>query len=112
MISRTENKVREERAMPKKEMIFNLGLAAALLLLAAGTPTKNGPGACDKNRAPNKVEGQVSHIDKDQQVLEVRKADGTTIEFRVAPETLKQYAVGDHIQATLRSAPGCESSAS
>lgn len=100
--------------MLKKEIMFNMGLAAAFVVLAAGAPMKNGNGqaACDKTRTPDKVEGQISRIDKDHQVLEVRKADGTTIEFRVAPDTLKQYAVGDHIQAKLRSATGCESSAS
>jgi len=98
--------------MLRNRMILNMSLAGALLLLSGGAPTKNDSAECDKARTPNRVEGQVSQIDNDHQIMVVRAADGTRYEFRVAPETLNQYAVGDHILATLRSAPDCQSSAS
>jgi hypothetical protein len=53
------------------------------------------------------VEGKVVRVDTAQGRLAVVEADGKTHEFQASKETLQDLKVGDHIEATLRTPPGC-----
>ena len=54
-----------------------------------------------------KVEGQVVKLDRAQNRVTVREANGTTHEFQASKETLQDLKVGDRIDANLREAPKC-----
>jgi hypothetical protein len=65
------------------------------------------PANCDPVRYPQKVEGQVLKVDRNQGKVTVRTAEGTVHEFQTSKETLKDFKVGERIAAQLRSAPSC-----
>jgi Cu/Ag efflux protein CusF len=68
----------------------------------------NKPG-CDaaKAGAPQKVEGQVVNVDANQGKVTVKTGDGKTQEFQASPETIRDFKVGDKIEARLRGATNC-----
>lgn len=64
---------------------------------------------CDamKAGAPQKVEGQVVSVNANQNKVTVRTADGKTHDFQASQETIKDFKVGDRIEANLRGATNC-----
>lgn len=68
--------------------------------------TKQG---CDamKAGAPQKVEGQVVSVNADQGKVTIRTSDGKTQEFQASTETIRDFKVGDRIEANLRGAQNC-----
>jgi Cu/Ag efflux protein CusF len=60
-----------------------------------------------KAAAPQKVEGRVVRVDAAAGKVAVASADGKTHEFQASKETLKDFKVGDQIEANLRSLPSC-----
>ena len=92
---------------------LRVGLASSIILLSgAAAPGSDTPTDCVKAGTSEKVEGQVAQIDPDHGKLTVRLSNGGTYEFHASRETLQGYKVGDHIEATRRSDPGCKPSAS
>ena len=69
-------------------------------------PAKSGCEAM-KAGAPQKVEGQVVSVDASQGKVTVKSADGKTQEFQASPETIRDFKVGDRIEARLRGATNC-----
>lgn len=69
------------------------------------TSTKPG---CDamKAGAPQKVEGQVVSVDPNGKVT-VKTGDGKTHEFQASKESVRDFKVGDKIEAQLRGAASC-----
>jgi hypothetical protein len=86
-------------------------LAAALALVVAVAPAfAQSKPACDAQgrvATPQKVEGQVVALDAAKNKISVREADGKVHEFQASAETLKDFKVGDKIEANLREAPKC-----
>jgi hypothetical protein len=80
--------------------------AVSVLVGAAPVMAQTKPG-CDPAKTPAKVEGQVVKVDSRQNTVTVRDADGTTHEFQASKETIKDFKVGDRIEANLRSVPSC-----
>jgi Cu/Ag efflux protein CusF len=70
------------------------------------TSTKPG---CDamKAGAPQKVEGQVVNVDPNQGKVTVKTSDGKTQEFQASQDTIRDFKVGDKIEARLRVAANC-----
>ena len=64
---------------------------------------------CDavKAGAPQKVEGQVTAVDPDQGKVTIKGSDGKTHEFQASPEMIRDFKVGDRIEANLRNATNC-----
>jgi ribosomal protein S1 len=60
-----------------------------------------------KAGAPRKVEGQVVSVDQRQGKVSVRSTDGKTHEFQASADTLRDFKVGDKIEAQLRDAANC-----
>jgi hypothetical protein len=60
-----------------------------------------------KAGAPRKVEGQVVSVDQRQGKVTVRTTDGKTHDFQASGETLRDFKVGDKIEAQLRDAASC-----
>lgn len=60
-----------------------------------------------KAGAPQKVEGQVVNVDAGQNKVTVKGADGKTHDFQASPETIRDYKVGDKIEARLRAPANC-----
>jgi Cu/Ag efflux protein CusF len=56
-------------------------------------------------KAPQKIEGQVTKVDKKSGTVTVKRSDGSTHEFKGDPETVRDYKKGDQIELTLRSEP-------
>jgi hypothetical protein len=56
-------------------------------------------------KAPEKIEGQVTQVDPKTGTLTVQRPDGTTHQFRGSKETVDEYKVGDKIELTLREDP-------
>lgn len=85
-----------------------LATAMAVGTLVGGAPVQaqTKPG-CDPAQTPAKVEGQVVKVDAAQNKVTVRDTDGTTHEFQASKDTIKDFKVGDRIEANLRSAPTC-----
>ena len=77
------------------------GLAPVLLwsgsVLAQGSSL---PGQSTKS--PQTVSGQVVKIDRAQQRVTIKTADGTVHEFQASKETLQDLKEGDRIEARLR----------
>jgi hypothetical protein len=61
-----------------------------------------------KARTPERLAGEVVKLDAEHGKVIFRATDGTTHEFQATKEVLQTYKVGDRIDATLRSAPGCK----
>lgn len=83
-------------------------LAAGLVLWSGTAVAQSKPG-CEaaKMSTPQAVDGQVVKIDKGQNKVTVRGADGSTHEFQASKETLRDLKVGDRIEAKLRAIPDC-----
>lgn len=64
-----------------------------------------GAGTAKATKAPQKIEGQVTNVDKKNGMLTVKGPDGNTHEFKGSAETLRDYKKGDRIELTLRSEP-------
>jgi hypothetical protein len=60
-----------------------------------------------KAGAPQKVEGQVVQVNPNQGKVTVRTPDGKTQDFQASPETIRDFKVGDTIEARLRNATNC-----
>ena len=94
-------------------------LVTLLAILVAGTLLGTGPAlgqttptpkqGCDamKAGAPQKVEGQVVGVDPSHAKVTIKAADGTTHEFQASKETIRDFKVGDRIEAQLRGATNC-----
>jgi hypothetical protein len=82
-------------------------VAAVSVLVGAAPVTAQPKPDCDPAKTPAKVEGQVVKVDSSQNKVTVRGTDGTTHEFQASKETIKEFKVGDRIEANLRSAPSC-----
>jgi hypothetical protein len=79
---------------------------AAVALGQTSTTPKQGCEAM-KAGAPQKVEGQVVSVDQNQSKVTIRGSDGKTHEFQASPETIRDFKVGDKIEAQLRGAANC-----
>ena len=98
-----------------KNLVLSAALAAAAMLIVtpafAQAPKKdcgNQPSAsagARTTKAPEKIEGQVTAVDKKNGTLTVKRPDGTTHEFKGSKETVKDYKPGDQIELTLRAEP-------
>lgn len=64
-----------------------------------------GSGTPRTTKAPEKIEGEVTKVDKKNGMLTVKRPDGSTHEFKGSAETLRDYKKGDKIELTLRSEP-------
>ena len=73
------------------------------IAVAQGKPT-----GCDKASTPERLEGQVVKVDREQGKVTIRATDGTPHEFQASNEALQSYKLGDRIEAKLRSAPDCK----
>ena len=69
-------------------------------------PPKSGCEAV-KAGAPQKVEGQVVNVDANNHKISVKASDGKTHEFQAPPEMIRDFKVGDRIEANLRNAANC-----
>jgi hypothetical protein len=70
------------------------------------TSTKPGCEAM-KAGAPQKVEGQVVSVDANHGKVTVKTSDGKTHEFQASQESIRDFKVGDKIEAQLRGAANC-----
>ena len=84
-------------------------LAGAVLWTGTAMGQANTKQGCDaaKAGAPQKVEGQVVSVDPGQNKVTVRTSDGKTQDFQASPETIRDFKVGDKIEARLRGAANC-----
>jgi len=98
-----------------KNLVLSAALAAAAILIVtpafaqakkdcANQPSAS-PGSAARAKAPEKIEGQVTAVDKKNGTLTVKRPDGTTHEFKGSADTLKDYKPGDQIELTLRAEP-------
>jgi ribosomal protein S1 len=60
-----------------------------------------------KAGAPQKVEGQIVNVDPNQAKVTIKGSDGKTHEFQASQETIRDFKVGDRIEAQLRGATNC-----
>jgi hypothetical protein len=99
-----------------KTLTLLAALAAAAMLIvgpAFAQDTKTpcqpsasaGSGSAKVGKAPEKIEGQVTKVDRKNGTLTVKRPDGTTHEFKGSTETVRDYKKGDQIELTLRSEP-------
>jgi hypothetical protein len=104
-----------------KNLVLSAALAAAAMLIvtpafAQGTKAPNdcanqpsasakGSAARGATKAPQKIEGQVTSVDKKTGTMTVKGPDGTTHEFKGSKDTVKDYKPGDQIELTLRAEP-------
>jgi hypothetical protein len=85
-------------------------IVVAGTLLWSGTALGQAPKpGCDamKAGAPQKVEGQVVNVNARQGKVTVKTNDGKTQEFQASQETLRDFKVGDKIEALLRDSANC-----
>ena len=74
---------------------------------ALGQATPKSGCEAAKAGAPQKVEGQVVNVDAKGNKLSVKTGDGKTHEFQASPEMIRDFKVGDRIEANLRGAANC-----
>jgi hypothetical protein len=86
-------------------IVIAAGVLWSGIALGQGTP-KQGCEAV-KAGAPQKVEGQVVNVDPAQNKVTVRGSDGKTHEFQAPPDSIKEYKVGDRVEARLRAPANC-----
>ncbi len=79
-----------------------IAVAAAGLMLCSGIAFGQNKSADCAKGAPAKVEGKVVAVDAAQGKLTVQGGDGKSHEFQLTKEAVKQYKVGDAIDAKLR----------
>lgn len=97
-----------------KTLTIGAALLTAIVLFAgaafsqtqAPDPAKTQPTnkICTGARAdaPKKLEGKVVKIDHDRGALTVRTHDGKLQDFEGSRETVRDYKLGDELEATLR----------
>jgi Cu/Ag efflux protein CusF len=91
-----------------KTLVVSMALAAAIAFaLAAGAYAQQTPAPAQSNTqctpgAPKKIEGTVTKVDTKSGMITLRTNDGKTQEFRGSAETVKEYKVGDKLEANLR----------
>ena len=97
-----------------KTLAIGAALLAAVVMFAgaafsqtqAPDPSKTQPTnkMCTGARAdaPQKLEGKVVKIDHDRGTLTVRTHDGKLQDFEGSRETVREYKLGDELEATLR----------
>ena len=85
------------------------GVAGAVLWAGIALGQSAPKSGCEaaKAGAPQKVEGQVTSVDATQLKISVKAADGKTHEFQASPEMIRDFKVGDRIEANLRGAANC-----
>ena len=99
---------------------FTLAAAVVAAALLAGGPalaqdktkancqpsaSPRGDASAPKGHAPEKIDGTVVSVDKNNGMLTVRNKDSSVHEFKGHAETLREYKKGDNIELTLRSQP-------
>lgn len=86
-----------------------IGLAMVPLFWGGAALAQGKPGCTPQGKVstPQKVAGEVLKVDAGLDKVTVRDKDGAVHEFQVSKDTLRNYKVGDHIEATLREAPKC-----
>ncbi len=57
--------------------------------------------------APEKIEGEITNIDRDRGMVTIRGTDGQTHEFRASKEDVNTFQMGERIEATRRAQAGC-----
>jgi hypothetical protein len=77
------------------------GLAPVLLWSGAALAQGSSPPG-QSSKSPQTVSGQVVRIDRAQQRVTIKTADGTVHEFQASKETLQDLKEGDRIEARLR----------
>ena len=84
-------------------------IAGAVLWTGAALGQTAPKSGCDamKAGAPQKVEGQVVNVDANNHKISVKTGDGKTHEFQASPEMIRDFKVGDRIEANLRNATNC-----
>ena len=84
-------------------------IAGAVLWTGAALGQSTPKSGCDamKAGAPQKVEGQVVNVDANSHKISVKTGDGKTHEFQASPEMIRDFKVGDRIEANLRNATNC-----
>lgn len=84
-------------------------IAGAVLWSGTALGQANTKTGCEamKAGAPQKVEGQVVSVDANQGKVTVKTSDGKTQDFQASPETIRDFKVGDKIEARLRNAANC-----
>lgn len=97
-----------ETSMKKKWIRLSAGLAVGGMLWTGIAVAQGKPTGCDKASTPERLEGQVVKVDREQGKVTIRATDGTTHEFQASNEALQGYKLGDRIEAKLRSAPDCK----
>lgn len=96
-----------------KTLTIAAALLAALVMFAGAAfsqtvpdPSKTQPTnkVCTGARAdaPKKLEGKIVKIDHDRGTLTVRTHDGKLQDFEGSRETVREYKLGDELEATLR----------
>lgn len=97
-----------------KTLTIGAALLAALVMFAGAAfsqtqppdPSQTQPTnkICTGARAdaPKKLEGKVVKIDHDRGTLTVRTHDGKLQDFEGSRETVRDYKLGDELEATLR----------
>ena len=94
-----------------KTLVSAVAVAVAGALLWSGTALGQGAAkrGCEAMKAgsPQKVEGQVVSVDQNQGKVTIKAADGKTHEFQASKETIRDFKVGDRIEAQLRDATNC-----
>jgi hypothetical protein len=86
--------------------------ASSVVVLPWTVLARDKPASCIPADTPKMMEGQVVQIDPDQGSVTVRESTGATHDFRASAETLRNYKVGDRIQARLRPGQECKKSTS
>jgi hypothetical protein len=92
-----------ERSM--KNWITLSAAVAGSLVCASLALGQAKPADCPK---PEKVDGQVVQVDKEQGKLTIRGSDGKMYEFNGSKETLQDKKVGDRMEVTRRMPEGCK----
>jgi len=84
-------------------------IAVAVLWTGAALGQTAPKSGCDamKAGAPHKVEGQIVNVDANNRKISVKTGDGKTHEFQASPEMIRDFKVGDRIEANLRDATNC-----
>lgn len=90
---------------------LGLGLAAAPVPAQdrpADCPQPSAsPGTAVRPAAPERIEGEVVRTDHETNMVTIRTADGSTLEFRGHPDTVRGLRVGERVTLNRRAAAAC-----
>jgi hypothetical protein len=100
---------REEMGMKRWMTVLAILVAATMLWSGAALGQATPKQGCEamKAGAPQRIEGQVVRVDPNQAKLTIKANDGTTHEFQASQEMIRDFKVGDRIEAQLRGAANC-----